>query len=158
LGGVVTVGGTGIVGVEVELHGGNVVCGTVTRFPSGVCQTVPPGTNSTLKLPSGRPAGSCTLWPRWMPQLAAVERGTTQSVTASDPAERTKRLSRLDIAAPSVPGQTRVNSSFPSRDPLSIVANFYAGSRRAVNSDLRVLRTGDTSFRPIPVRRSELAS
>jgi hypothetical protein len=54
----------GVVGVGgAEAHATNDVCGTNTLPPLGVTQAVPPGTNSTLPLPGGSPAGHCTLCP-----------------------------------------------------------------------------------------------
>jgi hypothetical protein len=76
----------GVVGVDgVELQAAKDVAGTNTLPPPGVAHSVPPGTNWTLPLPGGSPAGHCTLWPWCVQQLCpdAVEaRKTSATITA----------------------------------------------------------------------------
>ena len=69
-GGGVVVAGGGVVGDGggvavggVGGHAGNVAMGTNTFVPVGVTHTVPPGKNSTLRLPAGRPGGHFTGFP-----------------------------------------------------------------------------------------------
>lgn len=94
--------GVGADGGAATGHGANVADGTNTTCPDGSCQFVPSLTNCTLRLPSGRPGGHWTFWPRCTHLHACANAceaasATTRAINSTD-----QRVRRIDTKPPFV--------------------------------------------------------